>query len=250
MPWRLGRVHRNVWRRGLPGAASFTTRERSLDWWRLSRDLSTGGGVPRNRQRPAPLPGSPTKPATPHVVGGSGVTAAVRDRQPWWPATLVALCSLGDGAAGNGDNAALEETAKHASIVLNVPEKWQPIEDVIDASRLTGVAAAQLKRITSPWPASVAAAMRGSGGGRGRGAVRVSSGADSHAAAPTARSPAAAAAASPGAEGAEGIGLQHRIRRALRCMESGMLEREGEARLLLLGAIAAQHTLLLGPAGE
>ena len=43
--------------------------------------------------------------------------------------------------------------------------------------------------------------------------------------------------------------LKARLQRLLRCMESGLLERETAARLTLLGALSGEHTLLIGPPG-
>lgn len=43
--------------------------------------------------------------------------------------------------------------------------------------------------------------------------------------------------------------LKARLQRLLRCMESGLLERETAAHLTLLGALSGEHTLLIGPPG-
>jgi len=43
--------------------------------------------------------------------------------------------------------------------------------------------------------------------------------------------------------------LKARLQRLLRCMESGLIERETAARLTLLGALSGEHTLLIGPPG-
>ena len=43
--------------------------------------------------------------------------------------------------------------------------------------------------------------------------------------------------------------LKARLQRLLRCMESGLIEREAAARLTLLGALSGEHTLLIGPPG-
>ena len=43
--------------------------------------------------------------------------------------------------------------------------------------------------------------------------------------------------------------LKARLHRLLRCMESGLIERETAVRLTLLGALSGEHTLLIGPPG-
>lgn len=140
---------------------------------------------------------------------------AAKDRQPWWPGSLVSLCTLGIDIA-----AALEATSVHVRATLQIPEEWQPAAEVIDASRLKGVAADQLAAARE-----LAPRLPPEGG------------------APLADTDA-------GADGPAGqTPLAARVAAAVSYIEGGLLERGGEARLLLLGALGGQHVLLLGPPG-
>ena len=56
-------------------------------------------------------------------------------------------------------------------------------------------------------------------------------------------------AGAAGAEPDENSGLRRQVRAALQLLETGLLERETEVRLLLLAALAGEHLLLLGPPG-
>ena len=141
------------------------------------------------------------------------VQMAAKDRQPWWPGSLVSLCTLGVDV-----DAALEATAVHVRATLLIPEEWQPAEMIIDANRLRGTAADQLTAARDLAPSLP---------------------------------PAKDSAAGDGEAAAEGVRtpLASRVASAVSHIEGVLLEREGEARLLLLGALAGQHVLLLGPPG-
>ena len=139
------------------------------------------------------------------------VQMAAKDRHPWWPSSLVSLCSLGVDVVG-----ALEATAAHVRATLLIPEEWQPPNMVIDAGRLRGAAAKQLdaaRELTQSLPP-----------------VADFSTADS--AVERLRSP-----------------LASRVSTAVSHIEGGLLDRNAESRLLLLGALAGQHVLLVGPPG-
>ena len=123
----------------------------------LQRVQQKGSQAP-SRQRPTPATRSGSAEVrAAHVSVGSGVVDGVQDRQPWWPASLSALCAMG----GQGEKAkpALDATAQHIVHVLAIPEKWQPIDEVIDSARIGGLAAAQFKAAGSHWPAEVQMAM-------------------------------------------------------------------------------------------
>ncbi|MFN9505812.1 MAG: AAA family ATPase, partial [Rubrivivax sp.] len=45
------------------------------------------------------------------------------------------------------------------------------------------------------------------------------------------------------------VTLHHRLRAHLSSLQQGLLERDTAASLLLLGALAGEHTLLIGPPG-
>ena len=63
------------------------------------------------------------------------------------------------GGSGEQAKHALDVTAQHVTHVLAIPEKWQPLDEVIDPARMGGLAAAQLKAARSHWPAEVQMAM-------------------------------------------------------------------------------------------
>ena len=143
------------------------------------------------------------------------VQMAAKDRHPWWPSSLVSLCSLGVDVVG-----ALETTAAHVRATLRIPEEWQPPNMVIDAGRLRGAAAKQLDaaRELTPSLPSIASV------------EDFATAADS--AVERLRSP-----------------LASRVAAAASHIEGGLLDRNAESRLLLLGALAGQHVLLVGPPG-
>ncbi len=144
------------------------------------------------------------RPRQPHVQ------MAAKDRHPWWPGSLVSLCSLGVDVDG-----ALEATAAHVRATLLIPEEWQPPDMVIDAGRLRGAAAEQLKAAIELTPSLP---------------------------------PDSAPAGDPAAERLR-TPLAARVSAAVSHIEGGLLERNAESRLLLLGALAGQHVLLVGPPG-
>eukprot|EP01047_Picozoa_sp_COSAG01_P075426 COSAG01_NODE_12925_length_1653_cov_2.775432_1_plen_256_part_00 len=218
-------------------------------WRRFSsgQQLQQGAGRQRPRRAEATSSGGDdggrarTSNATAkHATAGTGVVDEAKNRPPWFPSTLSSLCSL------DVTGEALGAAAEHAQAVLAIPEQWQPLGDVIDPARLDGLAARQLRAVEGAERGLLhgkVTAERKIFGAAG-GATTTTIDADQE-------KPMMEAEAEKTEQDANvsAATLPVRVRRTVAAIQGRLLERSGEARLLLLGVLAAEHVLLLGPAG-